>query len=181
MNKKDMFYIIMLILTFITVMVGAAFALYAFIFNQEEGTSAVYTGTLAIDYLSGNIINCDYFLPIESPKLESDLNIYKNNFKVSNTGSLDSLLEITIDYNVNEFSNDTLMYSLYNEFQEELFTGYLNGKRNSIIASNILLEHNTTAEFMLVIWLQDNGENQNTEMKKLLNGTIRVDASQKIE
>ena len=55
-DKKDIFYIIVLILTFITVIVGATFALYAFIFSQKEGTSAVYTGTLSIEYLSGNII-----------------------------------------------------------------------------------------------------------------------------
>ena len=64
-DKKDIFYIIVLILTFITVIVGATFALYAFIFSQKEGTSAVYTGTLSIEYLSGNIINCNLLYPTE--------------------------------------------------------------------------------------------------------------------
>ena len=57
-DKKDLFYIVVLILTFVAVIVGATFAIYTFLHRQEEGSSAVYTGTLAIEYLSGNIINC---------------------------------------------------------------------------------------------------------------------------
>lgn len=180
-NKKDMFYVIVLILTFITVIIGATFAIYSLIFKQKEGTSAVYTGTLSIEYLSGNIISCNYLYPVEKPTLENETNVYKNNFRVKNTGSLDSLLKIEIDINQNEFSNATLMYTLYNEEEKELSEGYVEGRKTVTIASNILLENNTTAEFILVIWIKENGQNQNKEMKKNLTGLIRVDASQKID
>lgn len=179
-SRKDMFYIIILILTFITVIVGATFALYAFIFSQKEGTSAVYTGTLSIDYLSGDMINYNFLYPIENPSYTAEHNVYKNTFKVSNTGSLDSLINIIVDFNQNDFSDNTLKYKIYNQEAEELFGGYLEGNNSSIVASNVLLENNTIEEFTLMIWLQDNGEDQNSEMKKFLNGTIRVDASQKI-
>ena len=122
-DKKDIFYIIVLILTFITVIVGATFALYSFIFSQKEGTSAVYTGTLSIEYLSGNIINFNFLYPTEKPNFESEKNVYRNTFKVTNSGSLDSLLKIQIDINQNEFSNKTLKYILYNSNQEELSEG----------------------------------------------------------
>lgn len=180
-GKKDFFYIIVLILTFITVIVGATFALYALIFSQKEGTSAVYTGTLSIEYLSGNIINFNLLYPTEKPALETEKNVYKNKFRVKNTGSLDSKLEIIIDISKNEFSNRTLMYSLYNEEAEEISEGYVEGKVSSTIASNIELENNSTEEYTLIIWIAENGQNQNEEMKKNLTGLIRVDASQKID
>lgn len=178
-NKKDVFYIIVLILTFITVIIGATFALYAFIFSQEEGTSAVYTGTLSIEYLSGEIISFNLLYPTEKPTLETNDNVYKNNFKVTNTGSLDSLITVSIAINKNEFSNKTLSYSLYNGEGIEVETGYIEGENEAVIANNIILEHNTTVEYTLLIWIAENGENQNKEMKKTLTGLIKVDAAQK--
>ena len=99
-NKKEFFYVVVLILTFITVIVGATFAIYALIKRQEEGTSAVYTGTLSIEYLSGDIINCNLLKPMSKLKLDDDSNVYKNNFKVTNMGSLDSLLSIVLEINI---------------------------------------------------------------------------------
>lgn len=180
-NKKDIFYIIVLILTFITVIVGATFALYAFIFSQKEGTSAVYTGTLSIEYLSGEIINFNLLYPTEKPTLETEKNVYKNNFRISNTGSLDSLITIEIQIRENEFSNKTLRYSLYNGEGNEVAEGYIEGKTSARIANNIILKNNEVASYTLLIWLDETGENQNEEMKKSLTGLIRVDAAQKIE
>lgn len=180
-DKKDLFYIIVLILTFITVIVGATFALYSLIFSQKEGTSAVYTGTLSIEYLSGNIINFNFLYPTEKPNFEAEKNVYRNTFKVTNSGSLDSLLKIQIDISQNEFSNKTLKYTLYNSNQEEVSEGYVEGKKQSTIANNIYLKNNTTEEFTLIIWLNENGQNQNNEMKKNLIGLISIDASQKID
>lgn len=180
-DKKDIFYIIVLILTFITVVIGATFALYSLIFSQKEGTSAVYTGTLSIEYLSGNIINCNHLYPTEKPTLQTEKNVYKNNFRVKNTGSLDSILEIKININENEFSNRTLKYNLYNQEEEMIAEGYVEGKITSKIASNVYLKSNTTEEFVLVIWLAENGQDQNREMKKNLTGLIQVDATQKID
>jgi len=180
-NKKDVFYIIVLILTFITVIVGATFALYAFVFSQEEGTSAVYTGTLSIEYLSGEIINCNLLYPTEKPDITTKKNVYKNNFRVTNTGSLDSIINIEIDINKNEFSNQTLKYSLHNNKENvEVAEGYVEGRVTATIARNIVLEHGQTEDYTLMIWIAESGENQNQEMKKNLTGLIRVDAAQKI-
>lgn len=180
-NKKDVFYIVVLILTFITVIVGATFALYAFIFSQEEGTSAVYTGTLSIEYLSGEIINFNLLYPTEKPTtIETTKNVYKNNFRVTNTGSLDSIISIEIDIKENQFSNKTLQYSLYSG-EEEVNEGYIEGKTSTIIASNVVLKNKETADYTLLIWIAENGENQNEEMKKTLTGAIQVNAAQKID
>ena len=179
-NKKDIFYIIVLILTFITVIVGATFALYTFIFSQKEGSSAVYTGTLSIEYLSGEIISFNLLYPTEKPNIDTEKNIYKNNFKVTNTGSLDSLINIAIEIRKNEFSNKTLRYSLYDGEGVEVAEGYVEGISTSPIASNINLKSNETANYTLLIWIAENGEDQNQEMKKTLTGLIKVDAAQKI-
>ena len=179
-KRKDFFYIVILILTFVTVIVGAAFALYTFFFSQKEGSSAVYTGTLSIEYLSGDIINCNYLYPTDNPKFDSEKNVYKNTFRVRNTGSLDSLLQIKININYNEFSSGTLMYSIYNSAGDELFNGYIDGQASTIMATNIELKNNATEKYTLMIWIKESGSNQNTEMKKNLTGTIQVDASQKI-
>lgn len=179
-NRKDFFYVVILILTFITVIVGAAFALFSFVYSQDEGKSAIYTGTLSIEYLSGDIINCYYLYPTDNPLMTDDKNVYKNTFKVRNTGSLDSLLKININLNSNEFSDGTLMYSIYNSSGEELASGYIGRRDTTIIANDIELKSNSTEEFTLIIWIKESGENQNSEMKKSLNGTIQVDASQKL-
>lgn len=180
-NKKDIFYIVVLILTFITVIIGATFALYTFIFSQKEGTSAVYTGTLSIEYLSGEIIKFNMLYPTEKPTLDTEDNVYKNNFKVTNTGSLESVIEILIEIKENEFSDETLQYSLYTKDGKEVAEGYVEGKVTSTIANNIVLKNGETAEYTLIIWIAENGEDQNAEMKKSLIGQIRVDAAQKIK
>ena len=310
-NKKDFFYIIVLILTFITVVVGATFAIYVWFFSQEEGTSAVYTGTFSISYLSGDKINFDYLTPREKPTIDDEENVYKNKFKVTNTGSLNGEATIYIDINENDFElDDTLKYALYkkvekneyseekNEYSEEIsedfkdviptirigdkitsnsvylyasieeyesenetpfcnfyratslegkyelvtdwqipclgeigilddnlksgttyyykakvvggnnysgvvsvttlkennesddykensedfeeiIEGYIdNNSKEVIIASNLEFNSNKTEEYTLLIWIEENGEDQSKDMKKNLRGTIRVEAIQ---
>lgn len=180
-NKKDLFYYIILILTLIAVIIGATFAIYTFLHKQQEGSSAVYTGTLAIEYLSGDIIKCNNLYPIDDPEYTETKNVYKNNFKIKNLGTLKSLLTIYLDINTNEFSNKYLMYSLYNEEGEKISEGKITGTKKLNLITNLSIDPETTADFTLIIWLKENGENQNEEMKKTLTATIKVDANQKVE
>ena len=110
-SRKDFFYIIILILTFITVIVGAAFALYSFIFSQPEGTSAVYTGTLSIEYLSGDIINCGFLYPVDNPTIDSEDNVYKNNFRVKNSEKIETLFDISME----QFEQEKLSTLIYDQ------------------------------------------------------------------
>ncbi len=180
-GKKDIFYIVVLILTFVVVLVGATFAIFIYLRSQEEGSSAVYTGTLSIEYISGNIINLGALYPIEEPSFEETENVYRNTFMVSSTGSLDSLIDINLNLNTNEFSNDTLMYNLYNVDGEVIANGVIYGSGVKTLASSITLENGKTEEYVLMIWINENNENQNMEMKKSLTGFIEVNANQKIE
>ena len=72
------------------------------------------------------------------------------------------------------------MYSLYKE-GEEINSGYIEGRNNFNLASGLTLESNEESDFVLVIWLSESGEEQNSEMRKSLTGQIKVDASQKID
>lgn len=180
-NKKDIFYIVVLILTFIAVLVGAAFAAYYYLHSQEEGSSAVYTGTLQIEYLSGDIINCNLLYPALDPTYEETENVYKNNFKVTNTGSLDSTIDINAIINDNEFSDETLKYKLFNGEGDEIEQGSILGTGEQVLTSNIELASNEVENFTLIIWLKETGENQNEEMKKTLSGTLEIKANQKID
>lgn len=180
-SKKEFFYIVVLILTFITVLVGATFAIYSLIKSQEEGTSAVYTGTLSIEYLSGDIIDFHYLKPTQKPDLTTVDNIYRNNFRVTNTGSLDSLISVSIEINKNEFSDETLMYALYNGEEEIIASDYLEGKDEVLLSGNIVLKSSSTENFVLLIWLNESGEEQNSEMRKTLTGQVIIDAAQKLD
>lgn len=178
-SKKDFFYLVILILTFVTVIIGATYAVYALIYSHREGSSRVYTGTFSVEYLSGDIIDCNLLVPMEKVDLNDETNIYKNNFRVTNTGTLDGDFSLILEINENEFSNETLMYSIYDD--NGLVTeDYIEGKEEFILAKKLSLEKKTGKDYILVIWIKESGMNQNIEMKKSLLGQIRVDASQKV-
>ena len=179
-EKKDLFYVIILILTLLVVIVGITFAAYYFLHRQEEGSSAVYTGTLSIEYLSGNIIKVKSMYPREAPELTDTDNIYKNNFRIVNTGSLDSLINVALDITENDFSDEILKYKLFDSSGQEVVQGDVKGTGDISIATNIDFPSNAEVNYSLVIWLNENGENQNEDMKKELAGIIKVDANQKI-
>ena len=178
-NKKDFFYVVVLILTFITVVVGMTFAIYYWIFSQEEGSSAVYTGTLSIDYLSGNLIDFHLLYPSLEPDVNATENVYRNEFKITNTGTLDGIMQVSLDILINEFSNDTLKYILFDLDGNPLSTGYVNGTGDIVISNNVLIPGNTSQNYILIIWLNENFQEQNEEMKKYLTGSIAADAVQK--
>ena len=180
-GRKDFFYIVVLILTFITVVVGMTFAIYAWIFRHEEGSSAVYTGTLSVEYFSGNIIDVDLLWPVSKPTFDTKNNVYRNQFRVTNTGSLGGIIDIKIQIDKNEFSDNTLMYVLYTSSGDELVTGSLNGNDDVVIASNVMLDGGASENYVLIVWLNESNNNQNTEMRKDFIGTIFVDANQQRE
>lgn len=180
-KKKDFFYVIILILTLIVVVVGATMSAYYFLKQQKKGGSNVYTGTLTISYLSGDMINVNSLYPIYNANYHTEVNVYKNNFQVKNTGTLDAVISVVADLNANEFSDNVVMYKLFNDEEEEISSGNLNGIGSISIASNVILESKKTVDYTLVIWLKETGVNQNEEMRKRLFGRIKVDANQRID
>lgn len=178
-SKKDFFYLVILILTFITVIIGATYAVYSMIYSHKKGSSSVYTGTFSVEYLSGDIIDCNLLVPMEEVDLNDETNLYKNKFRVTNTGTLDGVFSLILEVNKNQFSNETLMYSIYDD-DGLVIEDYIDGEEEFVLAKNLPLQKKTGKDYILVVWIKDNGKNQNIEMKKSLLGQIRVDASQKV-
>ncbi len=180
-DKKDFFYMVVLILTFVAVIIGTTIAIYYFLHKQEEGSSSVYTGTLSIKYLSGEKIDFNLLYPTDEPSYEDTENVYKNDFEVTNDGTLDSILTVNVVVNRNDFSDDVIQYKIFNSDGEELNKGVVNGKGEIKLCDNLILEHDNTSKFTIVMWLKETGKLQNEEMRKVLTGTIKVDANQKID
>ena len=58
-NKKDIFYFVVLILTLITMTVGITFTYFSMLAKEEDDSTRIQTGTLAINYIDGKEIDLD--------------------------------------------------------------------------------------------------------------------------
>ena len=52
-EKKKIFYLVVLVLTLITMILGAVFGIYSLIASQKKDDTKLYTGTLQINYIDG--------------------------------------------------------------------------------------------------------------------------------
>ena len=201
-NKKEFFYIVVLVLTFITVVFGATFAIYyASLKDYEKGKVAVYTGTFSIEYDRGGIIgngSKDFLKPTkEVPNLETVDNVYRNEFGVTSTGTLDGIIDVNIEIKKNDFPDNELMYALYDKENEEepIVSGSLelDGKEEIKITEkakkeDLELVGGQTRNFILFIWWNETDRKQNpgdgvkpgVDVEPLIFlGTLRIDANQK--
>ncbi len=178
-EKKNFFYIVLMILTLITVIIGAAFAIYTFLHSQKEGSTNVYTGTLSIEYKEGTKIHLNNIHPIYNPTINSVDDVYRNTFKITNTGTLDGVLRINVEIRINEFTANALKYKVFSSEGNELTTGNVPKEGEFEVINNVLLPSENSIELTLLIWLEETGENQNIEMRKTLLGSVRADVSQK--
>jgi len=179
-NKKNIFYTAMLILTLIITVIGTVYALSILVKSQEEGSSAVYTGTLSIDYITGREVNCS-LMPIYTPSSVDHERAYTNTFSITSTGTLNSVVEIELAINNNEFPDGYIKYALYNSNNEMLKTGDINGTNTISLAKNVLIKTDEIATYTLQIWLEEINEDQTEYMRKNVNGKINVNAIQEIE
>ena len=95
-KKKDLFYIIVLILTLITMIIGATFAYFKLVGSQKEDNTILYTGTLKINYINGTEIENPELLPIENVDYNTHDKVYRNNFEITSTGTLDQTISIDL-------------------------------------------------------------------------------------
>ena len=114
-----------------------------------------------------------------NPNFETTDNVYKNTFRITNTGTLDGVLRINIDIRINEFNNGSLKYKVYSQSGNELATGDIPKEGSLEILNNVLLSSDTTSEYTVIIWLNETDTDQNNEMRKALLGSIRADVNQK--
>ena len=177
-SKKRIFYMIVLILTLITMIISMALAYYSFIGSQKEEGTVLYTGTLKINYIDGVYIKNAVLRPMKNIDYNSYENVYRNRFQVTSTGTLDQTIDINLNVTKNEFYNNELKYALYNSSGKRLATGYVpeSGKIN--LVTNTFLASRGEATYTLIIWWNDTDTQLKTEMGSTITGRIEVEAKQ---
>ena len=93
-NKKSIYYIISLILTLLVFVAASTFAYFSMVASREKDSTQIYTGTVMINYHQGDIIKGEKIVPssdfngAKEPNINTELNVYKNNFSVSSRSPL---------------------------------------------------------------------------------------------
>lgn len=177
-DKKSIFYMIVLILTLITMIIGASLAYFRLIASQKEEGTVLYTGTLQISYIDGTYIKNPELYPIKSVTYHTYNNVYRNNFAVTSSGTLDQTISVDLDVAKNEFAPNAIKYAIYNSSGERMATGSVPKTGSVTLARNMFLAHDSTARYTLIIWLDNTNYNQNFEMGNIINGKITVYAKQ---
>lgn len=177
-EKKQLFYIIVLILTLITMIIGATFAYFKLVGSQKEEGTVLYTGTLQINYLDGRYINDPGLYPMKTVDYSTYNKVYRNTFGITSTGTLDQTISIDIDITTNEFPENVLRYNLYNNEGVQLAAGSVPKSGNINVANNIFLGHGETAYYTIIIWWLSTNYEQTVEMGSVVAGRINATAKQ---
>lgn len=177
-SKKSFFYMIVLILTLITMIIGATLAYFSLIASQQEEGTVIYTGKLEINYIDGIYIKNPELLPMYEPNYSTYEGVYRNSFAVSSSGTLEQTISLELDISSNEFSENALKYIIFNEKGQKITKGNVPKEGKLIVASDMYLEATGTAKYTLLIWLEDKDSNQNYEMGKRIVGKINIHSKQ---
>lgn len=177
-SKNDIFYLIVLILTIITLMVGITFTYFFLVAKEKDDSTKVKTGSIAINYIDGASINSNGLIPRKEPSLGENYAVYTKRFAISSSGTLDQTLDIYINVTKNEFLNNGLKFALYNSNGSKISSGSIPTSDKVLLASDEVLKTNTTNYYTVIIWLNDDGTNQNYEMSNSFVGGFSIDAQQ---
>ena len=177
-EKKRIFYTIVLILTLITMIVGATLAYFSLIGSQKEEGTVLYTGKLEINYIDGVYIRNPELMPMKEPGYDTYEGVYRNTFAVASSGTLDQTISIELQITNNEFRENAIKYAIFNDKGQKLTTGLISNTDKVTLASNMYLEPTGTARYTLILWLDNTNYNQNSEMGKTITGRINVHSRQ---
>ena len=177
-SKKSIFYMIVLILTLITMIIGATLAYYKLLSSQKEEGTKFYTGQLEINYIDGVYMKNPELIPVDKPDYNTYDSVYRNSFSVASSGTLDQTISLEIEIGINEFSKGSLKYILFNDKGEQIVTGNMPTEGKKIIASDMFLKSTGTAKYTLIIWLQNINADQWKDMGKTISAKINIHSKQ---
>ena len=177
-KKKELFYIIVLILTLITMIIGATFAYLKRVGSQKEEGTVLYTGTLKINYIDGVYIYNPELLPMKTANYNTYDNVYRNTFEIQSTGTLDQTIAIDLEIQSNDFNENSLKYIIYSNEGKQLGTGYVPKTGNINLVNNVFLGHGETARYTIIIWWYSTNSNQTSEIGSVITGKINAEAKQ---
>ena len=78
----------------------------------------------------------------------------------------------------NTFNDGNIKYALYNANNVLMSSGNLPKTGVVNMANNLFLGYNESARYLLLVWFDDNGENQNEDMGKVIRAKINVESIQ---
>ena len=177
-SKSDVFYLILLVLTLITMVIGITFTYFSFVAKEKEHNTKIQTGILSINYVDGESISGSGLIPINEPNLDTDYAVYKKKFSVRSKGTLDQVLDIYINVTKNDFSSNALRFALYNNQNKKIATGIIPSSSSVLLISEDYLKSNSTNDYTVLIWLQENNTNQNYEANNMFVGGFDITARQ---
>jgi len=178
-QKKRIFYLVVLILTFITMIVAATLAYFKLVGSQEEEGTTLYTGTLAVNYIDGVYIRNPELWPINGVNFNTTKDVYRNRFSVSSYGTLSQTIGLELEVERNDFLEGEIQYTIYSSEGKELSSGVVPKEGKKTLSSNLYLESEDTATYTLIIWLKSTNYNQNFEMgETYITGKINIYAVQ---
>lgn len=177
-DKKRVFYTIVLILTLITLIIGATLAYFSLIASQKKEGTVLYTGKLEINYIDGTYIKNPTLYPVKEPTYNTYDNVYRNSFTVASSGTLEQAISIELDVANNEFSENTIKYIIFNENGKKIATGNVPKTGTATLVSDMYLEPTGKAKYTLIIWLNNTNYIQNEEMGKTITGKLNIHSRQ---
>lgn len=182
MSSKDIFYLVILIISLIIMVSSVTIAYFALVASQNKDDTKIYTGSLVINFIDGQIINSPKFIPRNEPNTIDDIeNCYVSNFEVESAGSLDQTIDIYMEIINNEFDRNAIKYVLFDEFGNKLTTGAIADASQVYISSGEYLASGETKKYTLMLYLEETGVNQDDQQGKKLKINLGVDAIQSIE
>lgn len=167
-----------LILTLITMIIGATLAYFSLVASQKEEGTVLYTGKLEINYIDGVYIKNPELMPMRNPGYNTYKGVYRNNFSVASSGTLEQTIDLELEVTNNEFRTNAIKYAIYNENGQLISRGSVPKEGKVTLASNMYLEATGIAKYTLIIWLDNTNYNQNSEMGKTITGKINIHSTQ---
>ena len=158
--------------------IGATLAYFKLIASQKEEGTVLYTGTLQVNYIDGIYLKDPILYPMKDVTFNTYDNVYRNNFAVSSTGTLNQIIAIDLVISKNEFLENSLKYALYNSKGSLLTSGYVTKEGPQNILNNTFLSHGDTANYTLIIWLDNTKYDQTENMGAVVSGRLDVHAIQ---
>lgn len=177
-SRSDIFYLILLVLTIVTMLVGVTFTYFSLVAKEKDDSTKVQTGSIAINYIDGEKIDTYALIPINEPTLNTKYSVYKKRFSVKSSGTLSQLIDIYIDVTDNKFANNALGFALYNGDNRRIAKGSIPSSGRVNLIRDDYLQSNTSNYYTVLIWLQDDNTNQNYEMGNTFVGGFDIDARQ---
>ena len=178
-KKINKYYIVVLILCLVILVAGLTTAYYTMVASQEKDSTRIHTGTLIANFTDGIEIRNPLLIPRYEPaRLSDTADAYTNKFNVQSTGTLDQTVDVFLNVTTNELKEGSLKYKVFNANGDTMKTGNITKSGDTKILENVYIKSKDTAEFTLVIWLQETGTPQNSEQDKSFIGTLRVEAIQ---